>query len=344
MPSTTDQSSAGGDSIAAAAAAFDTALASERGVRQTAKPEKKAAAPNPAPQDEDDQDDDVDQDGLDDQDADAPQDDSDEQDDSDQEPDGDEEEDGDESEDSDEEAEDEDEEGEPSYRVRVAGKEIEVPLSELIQGYSRTADYTRKTQELAQVRQAVEQEGQQLRALRAQYAQRLNAVQQLLQQSEPQVDWDRLRAEDPIEFAAQWADHQRRQAALAQVQQQRAIVEQQQAQDTYVAEARQVEVARQQLPDLIPEWKDAKVAKAERAALKGFGRAYGYSDAELSEIVDPRAVVLLRMAYKYEQLKNRSRNLKPVKRTNTSAPKPKQPVLRPGAVESAGDCPRRGVF
>jgi len=34
-------------------------------------------------------------------------------------------------------------------RVKVDGEEIPVPLNEALQGYSRTADYTRKTQELA---------------------------------------------------------------------------------------------------------------------------------------------------------------------------------------------------
>ena len=41
-------------------------------------------------------------------------------------------------------------------RVKVDGQDQEVPLKEALQGYSRTADYTRKTQELAQQRQQVE--------------------------------------------------------------------------------------------------------------------------------------------------------------------------------------------
>lgn len=40
--------------------------------------------------------------------------------------------------------------GEHYVRVRVAGEEQEVPLSEALSGYSRTQDYTRKTQELAE--------------------------------------------------------------------------------------------------------------------------------------------------------------------------------------------------
>jgi len=38
---------------------------------------------------------------------------------------------------------------EPAYEVTVAGQVLKVPLSELLKGYSRTSDYTRKTQLLA---------------------------------------------------------------------------------------------------------------------------------------------------------------------------------------------------
>ena len=40
--------------------------------------------------------------------------------------------------------------------VRVDGEEIMVPLSEAVQGYQRQADYTRKTQEVAQQRQELQ--------------------------------------------------------------------------------------------------------------------------------------------------------------------------------------------
>jgi len=41
-------------------------------------------------------------------------------------------------------------------RVKVDGQDVEVPLNEALSGYSRTADYTRKTQELAAQRQQAE--------------------------------------------------------------------------------------------------------------------------------------------------------------------------------------------
>lgn len=42
-------------------------------------------------------------------------------------------------------------------KVTVDGEELNVPLSEALQGYSRQADYTRKTQETARMRQEAEQ-------------------------------------------------------------------------------------------------------------------------------------------------------------------------------------------
>ena len=42
-------------------------------------------------------------------------------------------------------------------KVTVDGEELDVPLEEALQGYSRQADYTRKTQETARMRQEAEQ-------------------------------------------------------------------------------------------------------------------------------------------------------------------------------------------
>ena len=53
-------------------------------------------------------------------------------------------------------------------RVKVDGEDQKVPLREALSGYSRTADYTRKTQELAQQRQQVEYALAVQRALQAQ--------------------------------------------------------------------------------------------------------------------------------------------------------------------------------
>jgi hypothetical protein len=50
----------------------------------------------------------------------------------------------------------------PKYKAKVDGEEIEVEIDELINGYQRTADYTKKSQALAEQRKAIEAERQHL--------------------------------------------------------------------------------------------------------------------------------------------------------------------------------------
>ena len=56
---------------------------------------------------------------------------------------------------------DEEEEVEELYTLRVDGQEVEVSLDELLKGYSRQSDYTKKTQEIAEQRKQAEQLQQQ---------------------------------------------------------------------------------------------------------------------------------------------------------------------------------------
>jgi hypothetical protein len=208
-----------------------------------------------------------------------------------------------------EEVESEEEEGEEEaprdekFIVKVDGKEIEVPKDELIRGYQREADYTRKTQKLAEERKIVESEFQQVRGEREQYAQILGQLQQKLQEFEPQEpDWNRLEVEDPTEYARQWTSHQRRQQQKYAVQ-----AEQARLQQLYQAETQKQiqnvlaqETAR--LKEKIPEWSSPEKAKAEGKALLEYGQNLGFSEQELNGITDSRALLALHKAWKYDQM------------------------------------------
>ena len=111
----------------------------------------------------------------------------------------------------------------PLVPVTVAGVEQEVSLSELIRGYSREADYTRKTQSLAEERKAVEAERSQLmlagREAVERSAQLASQLQHEIQANQPDANaLARLRVENPGEYAAQIADIQRKQVLLQQAQ------------------------------------------------------------------------------------------------------------------------------
>ena len=129
----------------------------------------------------------------------------------------------------------------PYVPVTVGGVEQEVPLSELIRGYSREADYTRKTQSLSEERKAVEQERAQLMLAGQQAVQRsaqlAAQLQQELQNNQPDPNaMARLRVEDPGEYAAQIADQQRKGMLLQQAQQQAHNIRQHQNQERVLSE------------------------------------------------------------------------------------------------------------
>lgn len=215
----------------------------------------------------------------------------------------------DEAEETSEEVEGEDEESEEEaprvekFVVKVDGKEIEVPKDELIRGYQREADYTRKTQKLAEERKFVESEFQQVRSEREQYAQILGQLQQKLQEFEPpEPDWNRLEVEDPTEYARQWTSHQRRQQQKFAVQ----------AEQDRLNQLRQAEMQKQiqsvlaqetaRLKEKIPEWSSPEKAKAEGKALLEYGQQLGFSEQELNGITDSRALLALHKAWKYDQI------------------------------------------
>lgn len=209
------------------------------------------------------------------------------------------------------------------FSVKVDGKEVEVTLDELQKGYSRTQDYTRKTQQIAEARKQTDAELQAVRAEREQYAQLLSALESQVQQvAQPNIDWDRLYQEDPIEWVRQrevMRDNQDKAAAI-QSEKQRLAQLSQQEQAQFMQQKLQQE--QEALLAAIPDWKDAKKAAAEKALLMDFGQKIGFTPDELKNVVDHRAVLMLRKAALYDQMMSKRGNIKPV--TN-NGPRPAKP-------------------
>ena len=223
---------------------------------------------------------------------------------------------------SEEEEEQEEQEQPQTFTVKVDGKEVSVTLDELQKGYSRTQDYTRKTQQIAEVRKQVEQETQAVRAEREQYAQLLGALQTQLQSSEPQVDLERLYQEDPIEWVRQNEVMRQRQEKLSAIQseQQRlsqvAQYEQQRAMEAQLASQQEALLA------ALPDWKDPKKAKAEKALVIESAKAAGFTDEDLKSVYDHRLVLLLRKAALFDQMVSKRQGIKPVV---NNGPRPAKP-------------------
>lgn len=210
-----------------------------------------------------------------------------------------------------EEEEAEEEAPEPEkYIVKVDGKELEVTKDELIRGYQREADYTRKTQKLAEERRMVESEFQQVRGEREQYAQVLGQLEQKLRElTPPEPDWEQLEKQDPTEYARQWTNHQRRQQQQAAVYAEQARLHQlQQAEQAKAMQERLLEEANR-VKDLIPEWRSPEKAKEDGKALIEYGQKLGFSEQELGNVTDARALVALYKAWKFDQMMSKKPEL-----------------------------------
>lgn len=259
--------------------------------------------------------------------------------------DADEEDDGeDESEDDESEGEDEDdnEDEEPAlteYTVKVDGEEVKVTLDELRNGYSRTADYSRKTADLAQQRKAAEQEVEQIRQERQYYANTLQQMQANLQkQQQAEPDWDKLYREDPVEWNRQSELHRRRKEEQDRLSAEQARVQQLQQQETQQQMKTRLEGERTKLLEAVPEWKDPEKAKADSALIRETGKKHGFTEQELAQVYDHRAVAMMRKAALYDKLMQKRETLKPKAKAKTA-----KKSATPGTPAKPGASKRRAA-
>jgi hypothetical protein len=191
---------------------------------------------------------------------------------------------------------------EPTYTVKVDGKVLEVPASELVKGYQRFADYTRKTTEVAAERKALEAELQSLSGVREEYAKRIDQLAAALKETEGEPNWEQLKATDPIGFATQFAEWQIKAQQRQAIQQEQQRVQEEQARMTAHQRQQYLQAEQAKLLEAVPEWKDAAKAKAEHQQILDYAKSQGFRDEELAEVYDSRLVLLLRDAARYHQL------------------------------------------
>lgn len=192
-------------------------------------------------------------------------------------------------------------------KVKVDGVEQELPLEEVTKGYSRTADYTRKTQALAEERKAfTEKELTPVRAERQMYVERLaaleNAVQVLMPDAEP--DWTQLRdTSTPDEFAAAFDHWQANKGRIEQIQAERKRVLGVMEADAKAALVAKVKTEMEKLHAAWPEMADAEKGKALKADLIAYAKSpvFGFTDDDLNGVTDHRLLLLLDKARRFDE-------------------------------------------
>jgi nicotinamide mononucleotide adenylyltransferase len=197
--------------------------------------------------------------------------------------------------------EDPPEEGGDSEEVDFEGKTYKVP-KELKEALLRQSDYTKKTQEVAEQRKAVEQRAQALQQQEQLLSQsfekrvELAALQKQLSQYD-QIDWQELADNDPARATKLNIAYQQlqRQAQLKVQELQQAHTQNEQL----TAQQRQQMLVQAQgdLKARIPTFNAETAEKIKTAA-----RDYGISDSELNQVIDPRYVHVLHDAMQWRAL------------------------------------------
>jgi hypothetical protein len=219
-----------------------------------------------------------------------------------------------------------------TYTIKVDGKDVEVTLDELQAGYSRQADYTRKSQVLAEQRKKAEEE---LAATQQERQRYVSQLEQFTAQADSKLDelkstdWTKLKEEDPTEYMLkrdQYRELQENKRTVEEEQKNLQYKSQQEQQAKWQEElVRQQEIMAQRLP----EWNDPNKGAKLKQDIKSFALKTGFSEQEVDSLIDARSVDVLHKAMLYD-------NLLAAKISNKKA-KVVPKVTRPGSPPTKGE-------
>jgi hypothetical protein len=221
-------------------------------------------------------------------------------------------------------------------KLKVNGEDVEKPLDEVVALAQQGLDYTQKTQQVAEQRKELEAYAQQIQMQEQAFQQQvqLNNVliedvakittldQQLSQYSN--VNWQELSDNDFVEAQKHFFTYNQLQQERSQLVSQFEAKKQQIAAQQSQLMADRVAKGKEVLAKEIPGWSQETTQQ-----LVSVGKDYGFSDAELNSIVDPRHVKVLHDAMQWRKLQQNSS----VKKKVSSA----KPVVRPGAKDTKAE-------
>jgi hypothetical protein len=197
--------------------------------------------------------------------------------------------------------------------IEIEGKPQNFTGAQLRTAVMQAADYTRKTQELAQFHRQLEDQRSALATvlpLIQPEIERLTKTMQGVQRPDPA-----LLDTDPARYHrehAAWEHAREEQGRLAEL----ATLQAQQAEHEM---AQRVEQGHKLLSQKLPFWTDAKQRTAVQQALAEWGLKEGYSRDELRQLADPRHLITMTKAMLWDRMSSGTRTTTPV----SDAPPPR---------------------
>jgi hypothetical protein len=208
------------------------------------------------------------------------------------------------------------------YTIKVDGQELEVDIAELKNGYQRQADYTRKSQALAEQRKETENiqsERMQLEQERQMYA---NGLQMLQEQQSAKlndfssVDWETLKQEDPYQYMIKKDELRDAQEKVQNVAQQQQHIQQEQMQQQQAAKSEFVRTEYARLIEALPEWEDT--SSTIKKDIRDYASTIGFRPEEIDQLADHRSVLVIKKAMEFDKL---TKKVAPKKKAVKKVPK-----------------------
>ena len=153
-------------------------------------------------------------------------------------------------------------------------------IAELKKGSLLNADYTRKTQEVAEQRRALETQSEAFKATEKQLEEQREYVSSLLQSIVPQPPDPELLNTDPMAYMRQKADHEQWSQHQAYLDQEKQRTEQERQAKTVETERETLNREWQELVAKVPEFKEQKHVDRFARELQEHAQAYGIKPDE----------------------------------------------------------------
>ena len=186
-------------------------------------------------------------------------------------------------------------------RVKIDGVEQQVTLEEALKGYSRTQDYTRKTQSHAENVRAFQAEAEAVRSERQAYATQMAQLEQVFRDTTPQEpDWAQVQRDTPDEFPALWAQWSAHEKRMGEVAFERNRAEQAVARDQAATRQKYLQAEQEKLLEAIPDWRNSETATAGKTKMVAYVKEKGYTVEEIAQITDHRVIELIDKAMRWD--------------------------------------------
>jgi len=186
-----------------------------------------------------------------------------------------------------------------------------VKKSEAKNGWMRRKDYSAKTAEVAQQRKTFEQGIAEAQKAREDYVRYLNTLQEAQKKDAPAMPDAALKISDPLGYQEKLGDYLVAQQAIRERDEEMRRVAQEHFETARKQQADKVAEEQRLMIETVPALKriandPAKLGKA-LAAYKSGARHYGYTDAELANLADHRAIRLLDDALRWRAFQRKQR-------------------------------------